>query len=290
MSSLGPSQPSSPRGDGQSPTPAFEDFRTTPSAGRETLVVFQAMSQFAHELQRQASAGEIPESATIAAPLVGTSLRVANTDYQLSSFLGAGDQGLVFRARTADGNDNFAIKLTTPFLVLPHEDILAVRFSSQSGGGCYQATLRALTFMARAAHTVPNVHRLVNASLIGSPVEEQKVGAIVTEFAPGTTLEQFARNHQGEPIPQDLRRAIDREIQNAIVGIANADVKMRELSPENILVVVDSESRLANLTIIDFGNATISMPQETERAKREMLNGIHELLEKINGLARETKT
>ena len=159
-------------------------------------------------------------------------------DYEVLDRVGTGQQGTVYRVRSHDTNEIFAMKET-------HIGMFGAN-AKRREAYCEIETL------GKMKH--PNVVSLIKAYQTSAEVH------VVMEYCGSNTLlsylvamddaEWFTDAERGE-----IKHALLRQLVDAVAHVHSRDVVFRDLKFENLMVAHDDHLRNAQVKLVDFGRA-----------------------------------
>ncbi|MEE4195699.1 MAG: protein kinase [Anaerolineae bacterium] len=159
--------------------------------------------------------------------------------YQITSILGQGGMGAVYRAKDMSLNTEVAIKVN-----FRHSEDSSTQF------------MREAQLLAKMRH--PNLPRVIQYFL------HQGNEYLVMDFIPGDDLKQIVKNHGAQPIDKVLDWAA--QLGDALTYLHRQDPPIfhRDIKPENIKITPDGEAIL-----VDFGIAKAAYShQQTQLGAR----------------------
>ena len=151
--------------------------------------------------------------------------------YEVTSILGAGGMGEVYRARDPRLERDVALKILPPTLIVDAERL--ARFKREA--------------MVLASLNHPNIAAIYGLEEGRSPGSELPVEALVLELVEGPTL---AERIAGGPLPLDDARDIGMQIAAALEAAHERGIVHRDLKPANVKVRPDG-----TVKVLDFGLA-----------------------------------
>jgi len=159
-------------------------------------------------------------------------------DYEVLDRVGTGQQGTVYRVRSYDTNETFAMKET-------HIGVFGAN-AKRREAYCEIETL------GKMKH--PNVVSLIKAYQTSAEVH------VVMEYCGSNTLlsylvaiddaEWFTDAERGE-----IKHTLLRQLVDAVAHVHSRDVVFRDLKFENLMVAHDDHLRNAQIKLVDFGRA-----------------------------------
>ena len=151
--------------------------------------------------------------------------------YEVTSILGAGGMGEVYRARDPRLDRDVALKILPPTLTIDAERL--ARFKREA--------------MVLASLNHPNIAAIYGLEEGRPPGSELPIEALVLELVEGPTL---AERIAGGPLPPDEAREIGVQIAAALEAAHDRGIVHRDLKPANVKVRPDG-----TVKVLDFGLA-----------------------------------
>jgi PAS domain S-box-containing protein len=164
--------------------------------------------------------------AAAVSPSPGT---VVNERYRIEEKLGEGGMGAVFRVVRVDDGTRWAMKVAT-----------TVRGTE-------------LARLAREAHLLSRIRHANVVQIADIDIATQGFLYIVLELVDGTDLHAWRRDRT--EVPLDVSVPILLQIARGLYKLHTANIAHRDLKPQNVLVVADSERLTVKLA--DFGIARL---------------------------------
>ena len=168
--------------------------------------------------------------------------------YEVTSKLGEGGMGEVYRARDAKLNRDVAVKVL-PDLFAADPERLA-RFEREA------------QVLASLNH--PNIAQIYGMEVVGDQTASGAplaARALVMELVPGRTLEEVIQSAPGHRLPLAEAIAIARQLADALEAAHDQGIVHRDLKPANIKVRDDG-----TVKVLDFGLAKIWTPDSAQKS------------------------
>lgn len=189
---------------------------------------------------------ENEEQPYLALPL-GT---ILNGRYMLGKVLGVGGFGITYLGYDLTLEITVAVKEYMPSSLVTRS---ADRYTVTLTGRVEDDYLYGMERFLDEAKILAKLHNTPNIVSVQNYFKENKTAYFVMEYVDGMSLKSYLKQH-GEVIPYNQALTILQPIMEAMIQVHSMNLLHRDISPDNIYITSNGESRL-----LDFGAARFAM-------------------------------